>query len=177
MTNMTNGLAAIEVPTSYGKTYSVVHAIYDYLKTWREQGNITEHSETDGGGFRQIIFVTTLIKNLPGKELRNLLGNDLFEEEVIELEANSKTLAKSLDVLKSVPSVFNSETLQNLIKYIEIFENNQITDSEFRKEIQEKIGSLDLSFRHEITSILKNDGKRTKASRLKAIKKRKNIVG
>ena len=173
MTNMTNGLAAIEVPTSYGKTYSVVHAIYDYLKTWREQGNITEHSETDGGGFRQIIFVTTLIKNLPGKELRNLLGNDLFEEEVIELEANSKTLAKSLDVLKSVPSVFNSETLQNLIKYIEIFENNQITDSEFRKEIQEKIGSLDLSFRHEITSILKNDGKRTKASRLNAIKKEK----
>ena len=105
MTNMTNGLAAIEVPTSYGKTYSVVHAIYDYLKTWREQGNITEHSETDGGGFRQIIFVTTLIKNLPGKELRNLLGNDLFEEEVIELEANSKTLAKSLDVLKSVDKI------------------------------------------------------------------------
>ena len=105
--------------------------------------------------------------------MRNLLGNELFEEEVIELEANFKTLAKSLDVLKSVPSIFNSETLQNLIKYIEIFENNQISDSEFRKEIQEKIGSLDLSFRQEITSILKNDGKRTKASRLKAIKKEK----
>ena len=173
MTNMTNGLAALEVPTSFGKTYSIVHAICDYLKAWREQGNITEYAVTDGGGFRQIIFVTTLIKNLPSKELRNLLGNELFEEEVTELEANYKTLAKSLDVLKSVPSVFNSETLQNLIKYIEIFENNQITDSEFRKEIQEKIGSLDLSFRQEITSILKNDGKRTKASRLKAIKKEK----
>ena len=164
MTSMPTGLAALEVPTSFGKTYSIVHAIYDYLCEWRKQ----EKKE-----FRQVIFVTTLIKNLPGKELKELLGDELFEQEAIQLEANYKTLAKSLDILKNVPSAFNSETLQSLIKYIEIIENNKVSDKEFRQEIQDKIGNLDLKFRQEITNILKNDGKRTKASRLKAIKKEK----
>lgn len=49
------GLLLAEAPTGYGKTYQTVQAIYAYLKE---------------GGTRRVLFVTTLLKNLPTEDLR-----------------------------------------------------------------------------------------------------------
>ena len=50
-----HGLHLCELPTGYGKTYNVVHAMKEYL--------------ADPDNHRKIIYLTTLNKNLPEKEL------------------------------------------------------------------------------------------------------------
>ena len=57
-----HGLHLCELPTGYGKTYNVVHAMKEYL--------------ADPDNHRKIIYLTTLNKNLPEKELLSAFDND-----------------------------------------------------------------------------------------------------
>ena len=53
-----NGLFLLDMPTGYGKTYSVLKYIY-------------EASLNEDNSKKRFFFITTLKKNLPVEELRN----------------------------------------------------------------------------------------------------------
>ena len=78
-----NGLLLLDMPTGFGKTYSVIKYIAEFIK---------ENSDTG----KKIFFITTLKKNLPVEELKRRLDEmellHLFEERVIELKSNVDTV-------------------------------------------------------------------------------------
>lgn len=55
-----NGLLLLDMPTGFGKTYSVIQFIIDYLK---DESNVG----------KRVFFITTLKKNLPIEDLQKRL--------------------------------------------------------------------------------------------------------
>lgn len=94
----TNGLMLIDMPTGSGKTYSAIKYIFDSC--------LQKENEK-----RKYIFVTTLKKNLPVKDLRQRFEEagkaDLFSEKVLFIDSNMDSVIDgwSDDVRKNIPSV------------------------------------------------------------------------
>ena len=90
------GLLLAEAPTGYGKTYQTVQAIYAYLKE---------------GGTRRVLFVTTLLKNLPTEDLRQAYERDgrgdQFAKEVLALRSPVDTVLDAIGQYE-VPAAFQS---------------------------------------------------------------------
>lgn len=78
-----NGLLLLDMPTGFGKTYSVIKYIAEFMK---DESNAN----------KKVFFITTLKKNLPVEELKTRLNEmglaKLFEERVIKLESNVDTV-------------------------------------------------------------------------------------
>ena len=91
------GLLLAEAPTGYGKTYQTVQAIYAYLKE---------------GGTRRVLFVTTLLKNLPTEDLRQAYERDgrgdQFAKEVLALRSPADTVLDAIGQYE-VPAAFQSD--------------------------------------------------------------------
>ena len=91
------GLLLAEAPTGYGKTYQTVQAIYTYLKE---------------GGSRRVLFVTTLLKNLPADDLRRAYERDgrgdQFAREVLVLRSAVDTVLDAVGRYE-VPAAFQSD--------------------------------------------------------------------
>ena len=91
------GLLLAEAPTGYGKTYQTVQAIYAYLKE---------------GGTRRVLFVTTLLKNLPTEDLRRAYEQDgrgdQFAKEVLALRSPADTVLDAIGQYE-VPVAFQSD--------------------------------------------------------------------
>lgn len=79
------GLLLAEAPTGYGKTYQTVQAVYAYLK---------------GRGSKRVLFVTTLLKNLPAEDLRRAYEQngrgDQFAKEVLVLRSAADTVLDAI---------------------------------------------------------------------------------
>ena len=112
-----NGLLLLDMPTGFGKTYSVIKYIAEYMK------------ENSNNG-KKIFFITTLKKNLPVDELKRRLDemelSHLFEERVIKLESNVDTVIANYD-----SSMYNDISLE--IRNSEEFKNFK-ADVEFLKK-------------------------------------------
>ena len=91
------GLLLAEAPTGYGKTYQAVQAIYAYLK---------------GRGSKRVLFVTTLLKNLPAEDLRRAYEQDgrgdQFAKDVLVLRSAADTVLDAIGQ-HEVPKSFQSD--------------------------------------------------------------------
>ena len=92
-----NGLFLLDMPTGYGKTYSVLKYIY-------------EASLDDSNNKRRFFFITTLKKNLPTEELRNWFAKadqlDKFNEKFLFIDANADCVIDGLtsEIINEIPT-------------------------------------------------------------------------
>ena len=84
------GLFLLDMPTGFGKTYSVLDFMVDYYDS-------PEFKD------KKIFFVTTLKKNLPDKELREHFARrgkaDDYDKYCLRIEANADMVVQKLDEL------------------------------------------------------------------------------
>ncbi len=123
-----NGLLLLDMPTGFGKTYSVVKFIADFIADDNNRG-------------KKIFFITTLKKNLPLEELRERLGKSghahLFEERVLKLESNVDTAINnySKDMYWDIPEeIRKSEEFRDFKADVEFLQSN--TNPEFAKSVK-----------------------------------------
>ena len=137
------------------KTYQTVQAIYDYLKQ---------------GGNSRVLFVTTLLKNLPEKELRQAYEADgrgaEFDREVLVLRSVVDTVMNGLDTQR-VPEEFQTETFHALEKTCQKYKQYRAEKggaaAELAKSLYESIqADLEPAFRHELECRLKKEPITTK---------------
>ena len=92
-----NGLFLLDMPTGYGKTYSVLKYIY-------------EASLDESNSKRRLFFITTLKKNLPIEELKKLFTEagqlDKFNEKFLFIDANADCVIDGLtsEIINEIPS-------------------------------------------------------------------------
>lgn len=92
----TNGLFLMDMPTGFGKTYSVIKYIYD--------ASMDEVNKD-----KKFFFVTTLKKNLPEKELKDWFEKagqlDKFNEKYLFIDSNSDCIVEKFceEIRKSIP--------------------------------------------------------------------------
>ena len=88
--SMDTGLFLLDMPTGFGKTYSVLEFMVDYYDS-------PEFKD------KKIFFVTTLKKNLPDKELREHFAKrgkaDDYDKYCLRIEANADMVVEKLDEL------------------------------------------------------------------------------
>lgn len=154
------GLYIAALPTGYGKTYSTIHAIYDYIKS---------------GGKKKVLFTTNLIKNLPVEDLKEIYSKDgrdeEFDKEVLLIKSNFDYIYENL-LKVDIPNEFKESQYEKLMKRLITFkklENNKdLKDilNDIEGEIKNK---LEPAFREYIRGIIKKNLP-------KDIEKRKMII-
>lgn len=117
-----NGLLLLDMPTGFGKTYSVIRYIANFIADENNKG-------------KKIFFLTTLKKNLPLDELKEQLGNmglaHLFEERVLKLESNVDTAINNYasNMLNDIPDdIRRSEEFKNYKADVEFLQSNSNPD-------------------------------------------------
>lgn len=164
MTNWAPGLYLLEVPTSFGKTYSIIQSIKKYVAEWKSYEK-SHGKKAARQKFKRIIFVTPLIKNLPIEELQETLKDD-----VILLRSNIKELLDNGYLIEKINNKLQSKNTQALIKDINILNNSKQLDAGLRKDIEARLGKEDYAFRKDIVKLMVSRGYTTGKKRLKAIK-------
>lgn len=95
------GLFLLDMPTGFGKTYSVLEFMVDYYDS-------PEFKD------KKIFFVTTLKKNLPDKELREHFAKrgkaDDYDKYCLRIEANA-------DMVSSCICIFEDERFSGRAYY------------------------------------------------------------
>lgn len=92
-----NGLLLLDMPTGYGKTYSVLKYI-------------CEASLDESNSKRRFFFITTLKKNLPIKDLKDLFIEagelDKFNEKFLFIDSNADCVIDNLtsEIINEIPS-------------------------------------------------------------------------
>lgn len=92
-----NGLFLLDMPTGYGKTYSVLKYIY-------------EASIDKSNNKKRYFLITTLKKNLPTQELKKLFigagKSDTFNEKFLFIDANADCVIDGLtsEIINEIPS-------------------------------------------------------------------------
>lgn len=115
-----NGLFLLDMPTGFGKTYSVLDFIADYYAS-------PEFADT------KFFFITTLKKNLPDEQLRKHFakrGNEqAFDNICLRLKANYEGVIDKLSsISKKIPSSVKGRTeyknLLNSVRVIDQYKKN-----------------------------------------------------
>lgn len=154
-----HGLHLCELPTGYGKTYNVVHAMKEYL--------------ADPDNRRKIIYLTTLNKNLPEKELLSAFDNDeaAYRRNVLRIRSNFDEVTEKLENL-AVPEEFQTDRYDQLYDLVQRYNRamaSKATDQEYIQDIKNRLNDAERAFRAEITKKLKHNFY-NKQARLKAIR-------
>lgn len=154
-----HGLHLCELPTGYGKTYNVVHAMKEYL--------------ADPDNHRKIIYLTTLNKNLPEKELLSAFDNDgaAYRRNVLRIRSNFDEVTEKLENL-AVPEEFQTDRYDKLYNLVQRYNRtmaSKATDQEYIQDIKNRLNDAERKFRAEITEKLKHNFY-NKQARLKAIR-------
>ena len=125
-----NGLLLLDMPTGFGKTYSVIKYIAEFIK---------ENSDTG----KKIFFITTLKKNLPVEELKRRLDEmellHLFEERVIELKSNVDTVVANYNssMYNDIPlEIRNSEEFKNFKADVEFLKKHTGQNSDLVRSVR-----------------------------------------
>ncbi|CAA9892596.1 hypothetical protein METHB2_740019 [Candidatus Methylobacter favarea] len=161
-----NGLLLLSMPTGFGKTYNVLNFIYEHYQEFSAQG-------------RKILFITNLKKNLPISELRNRFEKDgkinEFEKNVLFIDSNADSIVKNLvSVDSEIPDSFKTSKYSRLKSYIETLnQKNQLPAVKdiFASEIKRE---LEPAFRKFVTEVLYKEFK-TKSARLSEIKNNRDF--
>ena len=101
------GLFLLDMPTGFGKTYSVLDFMVDYYDS-------PEFKD------KKIFFVTTLKKNLPDKELREHFARrgkaDDYDKYCLRIEANADMVVEKLDELYRARKIPTAITMKQEFK-------------------------------------------------------------
>jgi len=152
------GLYLCELPTGNGKTFDSAQAMKKYADSIEDN--------------TQIIYLTTLNKNLPEDALKAAYGSEeLYKCNVLRLRSNfDEVVEKILDI--EVPEEMQTDTYIKLRKVVSLYRDavdKQYADKEYIKELADRIAEEDRLLRYEITKRLKKCFS-TKTQRKKAIR-------
>ncbi len=160
-----NGLLLLDMPTGFGKTYSVIKYIVDFM---------TDESNSD----KKVFFITTQKKNLPDDELEQRLDklglSQLFKERVIKLKPNPETALNNYNsaMLKDIPDEIKySDEFKNFKADVEFLQNAEKgQNADFIKSVNDNFSrNTERIFRNYLQMILYKKFK-TVNDRLLAIK-------
>ncbi|MCB0612956.1 MAG: hypothetical protein KDC75_06605 [Phaeodactylibacter sp.] len=135
-----NGLLLLTLPTGFGKTHYVLEYMADHIRQRFGQ---------------RVWFITNLKKNLPVEELKQRVGEDLFNREVLLLSSYSDQVLHFLkhhDIPDSVKGQLRA--FAPLCKAAEAFRNAP-AHPEFKQFLQKQLTEKELVFRKELKGILK----------------------
>ena len=138
-----NGLYLCELPTGFGKTYTSVKLIADW---------VCNHTSD-----RKIIFLTTLNKNLPEEELRLALGETLYDKNVLRIRSNFDEVVEKLPTL-AIPEQFQTESYQRLLRRVQRYQRavlHEAGDREYIAELEKRVSEAESGFRNMITEHLR----------------------
>lgn len=148
-----NGLFLVDMPTGYGKTFQVIKYIY-------------EASLKPENKNRHFIFVTTLRKNLPEKDLEKWFSDNnqsnLFKQKYLRIDSNMdcvldnllniekevqddiKTTPEFKDLIRDVKAIKNIERSKEAAALVSALRDNLRMDTEpkFRRFLQSRLDSL-----------------------------------
>lgn len=153
------GLYLCELPTGYGKTYTVVQAMKEYVDTASSK--------------KKLIYLTTLNKNLPEEELLSAFNGDIdvYNRKVLRIRSNFDEVTEKLLEIE-VPESFQTETYFKLVDLIQRYNQAmkaKVYDQEYVKDLQKRITENESRFRGELTRAL-TKGFANKAERKNAIR-------
>lgn len=141
-----HGLYLCELPTGNGKTFESAQAMKAYADT------ITDNTK--------IIYLTTLTKNFPEKELKAAYGNDeAYNRNVLRIRSNfDEVVSKILNI--EIPEEMKTDSFLQLYKDVHLYvEANDVklNDKEYIKELEGRINKDEVKLRHDLRSRLKTD--------------------
>lgn len=136
------GLLLLTLPTGFGKTYYVLQYIAHHI---REDFS------------PRIWFITNLKKNLPFNELKEMVGEDLYNQHVVFLNSYAQQVQDFFDSGKDIDHSLKGKltTYEPLRKAIAALKEapNNVTYKDFLKE---ELASKEQRFRAELKSLLKD---------------------
>lgn len=120
-----NGLLLLDMPTGFGKTYSVLKYIHEAILDERNNE-------------RRFFFITTLKKNLPTDELKNMFEKsgqlDRFNEKFLFIDSNADAVIENLtpEIKKKIPSKITKtdeyKSLRQDVSFIQKQSNSRSID-------------------------------------------------
>lgn len=126
-----NGLFLLDMPTGYGKTYSVLQYIYDA-------------SLDKSNSKKRFFFITTLKKNLPIEELKTWFKDNEkikeFEEKFLFIDANADCVIDGLtsNIIKEMPDeIKKTDEYKSLLNDVKFLQNGAN-----KAELREFIGNV-----------------------------------
>lgn len=135
-----NGLFLLDMPTGYGKTYSVLQYIY-------------EASLDEANSKRRFFFLTTLKKNLPICELRNQFEKagklNEFNKKFLFINANADCVINGLisDIINEIPSeIKKTNEYQCVLNDVRLLQKQKNVT---KWELKEFIGSIKDNLRNK----------------------------
>lgn len=136
------------MPTGFGKTYSVIKYIINFISDKANAG-------------KKIFFITTLKKNLPVNEMKKEMTKiglqKLFEEKVIELKSNVETVLStySQSLIKDIPDeIKRSAEFKNFKNDVEFLQSNN-NSLDFVNSVRDNFSkNNERIFRNYIQSLL-----------------------
>lgn len=153
-----NGLFLCELPTGYGKTYTITNCMREYA--------------ANPNNTRKIIYLTTLNKNLPEEDLKRAYNDEkLYNKEVLRIRSNFDEVVDKIPVL-DIPEEFISAEYYELEKTIRNYtkiKNSNINDTQYQQMLVDNVNRAERNFRHFVSDTLKKRFS-NKKDKLKAIK-------
>lgn len=117
-----NGLFLLDMPTGYGKTYSVLKYIY-------------EASLDESNSKKRFFFITTLKKNLPIEELKNWFKEagqlDEFNKKFLFIDANADCVIDGLtsEIINEIPSeIKKTDEYKSFFQDVSFLQKQKITN-------------------------------------------------
>lgn len=128
-----NGLFLLDMPTGYGKTYSVLKYIF-------------ESSLDKSNSKKRFFFITTLKKNLPTSELKNWFIKadqlDKFNEKFLFIDSNADCVIDGLtsEIIDEIPSeIRKTDEYKSFVQDVRFLQKQKNTN---KVELREFIGSI-----------------------------------
>lgn len=145
-----NGLLLIDPNTGSGKTYSACQAIYNYVHNTKNP--------------KKVYFTTTLLKNLPIKELENCYKenkNINFSKEVLVIKANVEFIKENLEKV-NISEEYKKEEYEYLLQLVEEANSKGFENAKpiYKEEIEKLLEKAERDFRKYLKNkiISKIDG-------------------
>lgn len=148
-----NGLFLLDMPTGYGKTYSILKYIY-------------EASLDESNKNRRFFFITTLKKNLPTEEFRSWFADagqlDKFNEKFLFIDSNVDCVIDHLtsELIDEIPSdIQNTDECKSFISFVTLVkELNGKVGMNFINNIKGDLHSqIEPNFRNLVQEKLKDE--------------------
>lgn len=166
--NFNNGLLLIDLPTGYGKTYMSIKSIYD----------CAVNSSTN----KKIFFITTLTKNLPFKELKDIYEKNglknQFEKDILLIKSNYDFVHDNLLNLK-IPEKYRKDSYYilktNLEKIKKMEKENNPSQKDYVITLKEEVrNKFEKDFRNDIKAIIYKEMPFSAEERKRLIKNHKD---
>lgn len=158
-----------ELPTGYGKTYNVVHAMRDYVLG-------EANTENENNKKKKIIYLTSLKKNIFEEDLKKVFGNEEeYKKNVLRIRSNFDEVKDKIRNI-DIPSEMQSKSYFNLVDAVDRYNKackEQYRDKYYVSELEKKVNKCERDFRHEIQDLLHKKFKDDRKKKLNAIKKDK----